>query len=70
MTERYCEICQKRYDGYTWTIEMNYEKCGILQISGHKDCIDKLYDKIKKVKNREKKTIKQVLNEVGFKKES
>jgi hypothetical protein len=68
MTERYCMVCKQVFDGNTTTIELSEDNGKIRTfISGHDECIDELYEKLKKVKDLDKKPIKKILKEVKFK---
>lgn len=68
--EKLCDVCKCYYEGISETIEMSDENGkNRIHITGHVKCIDDLYDKIQKVKNRNKKTTKQILKEIKFKKD-
>jgi malonyl CoA-acyl carrier protein transacylase len=68
MTERYCQVCKTYYDGNTTTIELSEDNGkNKIFITGHDDCIDTLYEKMKNVKDLDKKPIKKILKEVKFK---
>jgi hypothetical protein len=65
MIDQYCDICGETFYGRREEIQFGEGKERV-EIAGHIQCIDELYDKIMMVKNREKKSVKQVLKEVGF----
>jgi hypothetical protein len=66
MTERYCMVCNEIFDGNTYTIELNDDR-EKLQISGHPKCIDGLYERMRSVKDYQKKPINKILKEIKFK---
>jgi hypothetical protein len=65
MTERYCEVCEQSFNGYTWTIQLTDDKERIY-ITGHEDCINKLHLKINSVKDLHKKPVNKILKEIKF----
>lgn len=64
MINRECNLCHN-YVNDVWTLEIsdNNEK---VFISGHKECIDQLDDKVKAVKDLSKKSVAKVIKEIGF----
>jgi formylmethanofuran dehydrogenase subunit B len=65
MINRVCDIC-KEYTNDVWVIVLSDNKEKV-EISGHKSHIDDLHNKIKNVKDSNKKTAKQILKEIGYK---
>jgi hypothetical protein len=68
MTENYCMVCKTYFDGNTETIELSEENGkNKIYITGHYSCIDTLFEKIKNVKDYDKKSVEKILKEVKFK---
>jgi len=65
MSEQYCQICKQIFDGNTSTLEL-YDATEKVLISGHDECATELMNRIKGVKDLDKKPVKKVLKEVKF----
>lgn len=64
MINRICCVCSEYVsDVYTVQLSDNKER---VEFSGHASCINELHNKIKSVKDLEKKKIDQVLKEIGI----
>lgn len=64
MINHICDICNG-YVSDVWVVVIsdNKEK---FEISGHKNHIDELHNRIKMVKDLDKKSVKQTLKEINF----
>lgn len=67
MIDRICMVCKEYNTGINQVIRLK-ENNGkdTFDIEGHVNCTDELFEKIKNVKNPQKKSIRKVLEEVGL----
>jgi hypothetical protein len=64
MIDRECEICGN-FTQDVWTLSLYDEKERIF-LSGHKSCVDSVDEKVKKIKDLEKKSVQKVIKELGL----
>lgn len=63
-----CEICLNANGGDNWVVVLKDDKKSF-ELNGHKDCIDKIHNKIKKIKDIDKLPVDKILKEIGFTKD-
>lgn len=61
-----CMVCERLNSGENWVIVIRDDKDKI-QVNCHRECADELEQRLKKIKDLDKKNVKQVLKQIKLK---